>query len=307
MAGACALVSYINKNDLFVACVGDSRAVLGVLGDDGKSISAVQLTDDQTCQNTSEYRRIIEEHPGEESSVIRRNRVLGGLMPTRAFGDSRYKWPVSIQQIISAFTKRRVPDSLKTPPYVTAEPVVTQHALTKKDQFLIMATDGIWDELSSDEAVRIVWQWMQTQKSLKNNSSPSDAIAEIPDASKYTRGRFRWSFEDDNAATSLLRNSLGGADSIRVGRLLGIPAPTARKFRDDMTVTVLFLDVQDEYSPTPEQRPWWKVWGRGKAHTPGLRSVDDEKVKKGEGHLPQWMNLLQRYMAVQPETSVKGG
>lgn len=39
------------------------------------------------------------EHPPEESGdVIRNGRVLGGLEPTRAFGDSRYKWPRPIQE-----------------------------------------------------------------------------------------------------------------------------------------------------------------------------------------------------------------
>lgn len=34
------------------------------------------------------------EHPADEAAlVIQRGRVLGGLEPTRAFGDARYKWP----------------------------------------------------------------------------------------------------------------------------------------------------------------------------------------------------------------------
>ena len=38
------------------------------------------------------------EHPPEEADdVIRRGRVLGGLEPTRAFGDARYKWPLQTQ------------------------------------------------------------------------------------------------------------------------------------------------------------------------------------------------------------------
>ncbi len=33
------------------------------------------------------------EHPKDEAdTVIRNGRVLGGLEPTRAFGDARYKW-----------------------------------------------------------------------------------------------------------------------------------------------------------------------------------------------------------------------
>lgn len=33
------------------------------------------------------------EHPADEANtVIMRGRVLGGLEPSRAFGDARYKW-----------------------------------------------------------------------------------------------------------------------------------------------------------------------------------------------------------------------
>jgi pyruvate dehydrogenase phosphatase len=41
---------------------------------------------------------IISEHPKEEEGdVIRVGRVLGGLEPSRAFGDARYKWPREMQ------------------------------------------------------------------------------------------------------------------------------------------------------------------------------------------------------------------
>lgn len=40
------------------------------------------------------------EHPADEANtVIRNGRVLGGLEPSRAFGDARYKWPMHIQEM----------------------------------------------------------------------------------------------------------------------------------------------------------------------------------------------------------------
>lgn len=40
------------------------------------------------------------EHPEDEKGdVIRNGRVLGGLEPTRAFGDARYKWTVELQDM----------------------------------------------------------------------------------------------------------------------------------------------------------------------------------------------------------------
>jgi pyruvate dehydrogenase phosphatase len=38
------------------------------------------------------------EHPPEEADyVIQNGRVLGGLEPSRAFGDARYKWSQALQ------------------------------------------------------------------------------------------------------------------------------------------------------------------------------------------------------------------
>lgn len=42
--------------------------------------------------------RMQSEHPASEAeTVIQRGRVFGGLEPTRAFGDARYKWPAAFQ------------------------------------------------------------------------------------------------------------------------------------------------------------------------------------------------------------------
>jgi pyruvate dehydrogenase phosphatase len=50
------------------------------------------------------------EHPPEESeAVIQRGRVLGGLEPTRAFGDARYKWTREIQERYMAFLVSYLP------------------------------------------------------------------------------------------------------------------------------------------------------------------------------------------------------
>lgn len=83
VAGSCAIVAYLEGNDLYIASTGDSRAVLGKRRGDG-SFEAIPLSADHTIKNPVEHARMLEEHPGE--AVFSRGRVLGGLMPTRAFG-----------------------------------------------------------------------------------------------------------------------------------------------------------------------------------------------------------------------------
>jgi pyruvate dehydrogenase phosphatase len=141
--------------------------------------------------------------------VILRNRVLGGLMPTRAFGDSRYKWSRDIQDKLNShgLLRKSTPIHLLTPPYVIAEPIVTFHKLQKGDKYLVMATDGLYDEISNEQVMHCI------QTSDKN----------------------------DNLATNLIRIALGDGNSKnyqRISKLLTIPPPETRKHRDDMTIFV---------------------------------------------------------------------
>lgn len=41
---------------------------------------------------------------------------------------------------------------------LSAEPSVSQHKLSPQDQFIIFASDGLWEHLSNQEAVDIVHQ-----------------------------------------------------------------------------------------------------------------------------------------------------
>ncbi|KAJ3045532.1 hypothetical protein HDV00_009189 [Rhizophlyctis rosea] len=242
IAGSCALVAYMEEDDLYVACTGDSRAVLGVRRGDG-TFEAVPLSADQSIKNPVEYARLLEEHPNESETVFVKGRVLGGLMPTRAFGDSRYKWPKWIQDaLLPRLTRRPTPKNYLTPPYITAEPEVTHYLLNPKtDRFLILATDGLYDELTSDECVDLVGKYMETHS--------------LVPASQYFRPMNKWLCKDDNAATHLIRNALGKGSDEKMGKLLALQAPRSRRFRDDITVNVVFFGEESkvvEGSGVPE-------------------------------------------------------
>lgn len=88
-------------------------------------------------------------------------------MPLRAFGDVRFKWSLELQQsILSSLESEEDLDSLNlyhytppnylTPPYLDVAPEITHHKLRPQDRFLILGTDGLWDELGNKEAVRLV-------------------------------------------------------------------------------------------------------------------------------------------------------
>lgn len=292
LAGSCAISALLDGNSLFVACTGDSRVVLGRERFDG-TLEAVALSEDQTAKNTGEMRRMMEEHPGEEKTLFRRNRVLGGLMPTRAFGDARYKWSMAVQDALFAFipARRKSPDSYLTPPYVTAEPVVTYHELSACDKFMVMGSDGLYDELTNEEIVGIVAESLRLDASgRKDLESPS-----------YRGGRFQWTFVDSNTATLLIRNALGGRDAERTGRLLAMPYPVSRNHRDDITVTVVFFDAKDTPATARASAPssLWSLWSylwpfsRTAVLPPGLSSVNMSLASKKEPKLDEYVKELE--------------
>ena len=55
-----------------------------------------------------------------------------------------------------------------------------------------------------------------------------------------------WAFTDDNVSTHLIRNAFGGADEDKLRHILSIPAPHSRRYRDDITVTVVWWEGEED-------------------------------------------------------------
>ena len=284
MSGSCALLTYVDsaRGHIYVACTGDSRAVAGYWDEDKQHWSVEALSKDQTGRNPDEAKRMRSEHPASESEhVIMRGRVLGGLEPTRAFGDARYKWSRNLQErLYDAFLPggrhcvRGAPNGLLTPPYVTAEPVVEWRKISstgaKELKFIIMATDGLWDELSNEHAAGLVATHLSGFRGVLGASELHSRCFEANGAKKIALGEpvkepaaqqqqqqtdrkshplsaqkeASFTFEDENLATHLTRNALGGAQKERVASLLAIPAPHSRRYRDDITINVLLFNTR---------------------------------------------------------------
>ena len=182
---------------------------------------------------------------------------------------------------------RPAPSNLKTPPYVTSQPVITHRKLdflplnTEADaksstkaqpisdstpksksalRFLVLATDGLWDELTSEQVVALVGGHLA---GLRGVSIPKRELSELvpttlSDSAPTVEGKGvrtsnqsnddavkdqgAWAFVDENVSTHLIRNAFGGADTGRLRRLLSIPAPWSRYRRDDVTVTVVWWE-----------------------------------------------------------------
>jgi len=157
---------------------------------------------------------------------------------------------------------RAPPALLKTPPYVTPRPVITHRKLeyipgldpaSSKPKstlrFIVLATDGLWDELSSEQVVALVGGYLSGVKGIVPKSALSTLVPTTT-GNKTVQGKDNrrtneegsWAFVDDNLSTHLIRNAFGGGDEDRLRQLISIPAPLARNYRDDITCTVVYWE-----------------------------------------------------------------
>lgn len=128
-----------------------------------------------------------------------------------------------------------------------------------------MATDGLWDKLTSEEVVQLVGDLLDGKKgqeqvvldreelgliksriqSLKgvitgkkedqNEESEELTPANLPPKGPSSQIR-QFTFKDTtNASTHLVRNALGGGNDEKLAATLSIPAPMSRVYRDDIT------------------------------------------------------------------------
>ena len=173
LSGCTACVAHISNGILHVANLGDSRAVLGVQELDGQWL-AVSLTNDHNAQNPDELQRILGEHPpSERRTVVRHDRLLGLLLPFRAFGDVRFKWSKEmlnrvhearpdLRSLVSEGVRTPSPHYL-TPPYLSAQPEVIRHHIRPSDKFLVLATDGLWELMHRQTVVQLVGEQLTGQ------------------------------------------------------------------------------------------------------------------------------------------------
>ena len=250
IAGSCALLAIYNPKDrtLRTAVTGDSRAVLGSWKEDSHAYVAQPLSKDQTGFCDQEVARLIEAHPGEQQDMLDpKSGRLFGMAITRAFGDHRWKYPLDVlEHMRDTFFDSGPRPKYKTPPYMTAEPEVDTRRVATKD-FAILASDGLWDHMTNEDAVACVSGWLEARRtSSPKATSPlanDDGPVELDSDGSWVVKPESFVYEDlDSAAVCLVKNAFGGNRRDLFRAVMSQTGPRSRYVRDDITVQVVFFE-----------------------------------------------------------------
>ncbi|GAA0152546.1 protein phosphatase [Lithospermum erythrorhizon] len=209
--GSCCLVGVICGGALYVANLGDSRAVLGRLVKSSGEVLAVQLSAEHNVSIESVRQEMHSLHPEDPQIVVLKHnvwRVKGIIQVSKSIGDFYLKKAEFNREPL--YAKFRLREPFKKP-ILSAEPSISVTQLHPHDQFIIFASDGLWEHLSNQDAVDIV------QNHPRTGSARRLVKAALQEAAKKREMRY--------------------SDLKKIDR--GV----RRHFHDDITVTVVFLDM----------------------------------------------------------------
>ncbi|XP_047969077.1 probable protein phosphatase 2C 38 [Salvia hispanica] len=208
--GSCCLVGIVCNGMIYTANAGDSRVVLARLEKSGKEVKAVQLSDEHNASFESVREELHSLHPEDPNIVVLKHnvwRVKGLIQISRSIGDAYLKKAEFNKPPL--LPKFRISDPIEKP-ILLAEPSIQVQKLQHEDQFLIYASDGLWEHLSNQEAVDLV------------NHSPRHGVAK-------------------KLVTAALQEAALKRE-VRYSDLERIDRGVRRHFHDDITVIVVFLD-----------------------------------------------------------------
>jgi serine/threonine protein phosphatase PrpC len=167
-SGSCALLLLVDGQNVWVAHVGDSKAVLGRVAPIPAQASA---TPTPASHTSASHLPVVSRSPPLQSLVLttphtvviaeERNRVLqsgatidphgrinGVIAISRSFGDRMFKNPIVKFQILSP------------------APAIAKFTIKPPDRFVLMASDGLWECMSAPEAVEFVQREIEQQEEL---------------------------------------------------------------------------------------------------------------------------------------------
>lgn len=188
-SGSTATVCIVNSSLVICANIGDSKAVLCRGG------KPIDLSVDHRPSSSSKCGRSEIKRINDAGGWISQSRVCGILAVTRAFGDYEFKGGrfELLDELKQSDDKLASNATLETPP-VICDPHCCTMQRSQLDEFIILATDGLWDTMNSAQAVTFVRGMMKL--------NPDHSMQEVADALVERAIRCR---TQDNVACVILK------------------------------------------------------------------------------------------------------
>ncbi|ESW08499.1 hypothetical protein PHAVU_009G050800 [Phaseolus vulgaris] len=153
-SGATATAVFIGGDELLISHIGDSSAVLCRSGK-AEVLTSPHRPYGSNKTSLNEIRRI-----REAGGWISNGRICGDIAVSRAFGDMRFKTKKNemLQKGVQEgkWSAKFISRVQLNNDLVVAYPDIYQVALGSDAEFIVLATDGLWDYISSSEAVSLV-------------------------------------------------------------------------------------------------------------------------------------------------------
>ncbi len=152
-AGTTACVALLRGDSLFLSNVGDSRAVLA------RRRPTKEGNDHESSVFSNDYQVMdltVDQNPNLPQEQSRIEAMGGFVSPPPEPGLSARVWLDANYSQIGLAMSRSLGDHAVKSVGVIAEPVVSRHDITSDDEFFIIASDGVWEFITSEEAVHVV-------------------------------------------------------------------------------------------------------------------------------------------------------
>eukprot|EP00826_Nyctotherus_ovalis_P007409 TRINITY_DN11849_c0_g1_i1.p1 TRINITY_DN11849_c0_g1~~TRINITY_DN11849_c0_g1_i1.p1 ORF type:complete len:436 (+),score=51.75 TRINITY_DN11849_c0_g1_i1:438-1745(+) len=159
-SGSTCVCLVVSNEKLYSGNVGDSRAVICSVGSDGKVIGK-PLTRDHKPNDPAEAKRIIES--GGRIAMSKGNK---GLRRVDSAGNSvgpLRVWKKTENTPGLAMT-RAIGDLAASEVGIIPDPEIFVTDLNVNDKFAIIGSDGVWESLTNQEAVELVWPFYRRNK-----------------------------------------------------------------------------------------------------------------------------------------------
>lgn len=168
-SGSCALVCIINENKIYIANIGDSRAIMSING--GTKVK--QLTVDHKPNNIKEYERIIKhggkvyvdddyqedeqgKYDASKLKYIQNKNDFEIYDKQKEIIYRHYPSDLAIMRSIGDL-KAKYKEYGGLPDNIIAVPEIFVYDYSHTNDFIIMGCDGIYDDLSNEEIINAAW------------------------------------------------------------------------------------------------------------------------------------------------------